>query len=100
YHSEGRNWASAYSRTVAGLGAYIRAPHREQKAAPCWVSLPHWGHLIAPPQATASGTVSAGAIMMMPGASRQLKPRRRRRMEKTRTAHLSWRRGGPRRGRK
>ena len=41
--------ASAYSRTADGLGANIRVPHREQKAAPCWVSLPHWGHLIARP---------------------------------------------------
>jgi len=39
------------------LGANIRVPHREQKALPCWLSLPHWGHLIArAASATASGT--------------------------------------------
>jgi hypothetical protein len=51
------------------LGANIRVPHRAQKAAPCWVSLPHWGHLIARRLATSSKRVDA--IMMMHGAPRQ-----------------------------
>ena len=38
--------AMEYSRTEAGLTSRILAPHREQKAACGFDSVPHWGHLI------------------------------------------------------